>query len=160
VIEPENVMSRAKPSPIIVIFCVGLMAEFILPWAVIWLSDMFFFDIPGWSLWLLFGAPPGAQPSRHANPLGSCGPGYSSRFVHGVICKGSSPTFAVSRATPVIFAQIVKRLLTERNFAAVSWSWRLAKTWARGRSDRALGSEFSHQPGPVPTARPPTAKAA
>jgi hypothetical protein len=76
------------------------------------------------------------------------------------LARGGGPTFAVSRATPVVFAQIVKRLLTERNFAAVSWSWRLAKTWASGRSDRALGSEFSHQPGPVPTARPPTAKAA
>jgi hypothetical protein len=51
-------MLRARHSPILVIFCVGLIAEFILPWAVIWLSDMFFFDIPGWSLWLLFGAPP------------------------------------------------------------------------------------------------------
>jgi hypothetical protein len=51
-------MLRERTSPIIVIFCSGLMAEFILPWAVIWLSDTFFFDIPGWSLWLLFGAPP------------------------------------------------------------------------------------------------------
>jgi hypothetical protein len=51
-------MLRERTSPIIVIFCTGLMAEFILPWAVIWLSDMFFFDIPGWSLWLLFGGPP------------------------------------------------------------------------------------------------------
>jgi membrane protein implicated in regulation of membrane protease activity len=51
-------MLRERTSPIIVIFCIGLMAEFILPWAVIWLSDMFFFDIPGWSLWLLFGGSP------------------------------------------------------------------------------------------------------
>jgi hypothetical protein len=51
-------MLRERTSPIIVIFCIGLMAEFILPWAVIWLSDMLFFDIPGWSLWLLFGGPP------------------------------------------------------------------------------------------------------
>jgi hypothetical protein len=51
-------MLRDRTGPIIVIFCVGLMAEFILPWAVIWLSDMFFFDIPGWLLWLLFGGPP------------------------------------------------------------------------------------------------------
>jgi hypothetical protein len=47
-----------RTSPIIVIGCTGLMAEFILPWAAIWLSNMFFFDIPGWSLWLLFGGPP------------------------------------------------------------------------------------------------------
>jgi hypothetical protein len=51
-------MSRERISPIIVIFCTGLMAEFILPWAVIWLSNVFFFDIPGWSPWLLFGGPP------------------------------------------------------------------------------------------------------
>ena len=57
-IAPENAMLRERTSPIIVIFCIGLMAEFILPWAVIWLSDMLFFDIPGWSLWLLFGGPP------------------------------------------------------------------------------------------------------
>jgi hypothetical protein len=57
-IAPENAMLRDRTGPIIVIFCAGLMAEFILPWAVIWLSDMFFFDIPGWLLWLLFGGPP------------------------------------------------------------------------------------------------------
>jgi hypothetical protein len=51
-------MLRERTSPIIVICCIGLMAEFILPWAVIWLSDMFVFGIPGWSLWLLFGGPP------------------------------------------------------------------------------------------------------
>jgi hypothetical protein len=51
-------MLRERTSPIFVLFCTGLMAEFILPWAVIWLSDTFLFDIPGWSLWLLFGGPP------------------------------------------------------------------------------------------------------
>jgi hypothetical protein len=40
-IAPENAVLRERTSPIIVIFCIGLMAEFILPWAVIWLSDMF-----------------------------------------------------------------------------------------------------------------------
>jgi membrane protein implicated in regulation of membrane protease activity len=58
VIAPANAMLRERTGPIIVIFCIGLMAEFIIPWAVIWLSDMFFFDIPGWSLWLLFGGSP------------------------------------------------------------------------------------------------------
>jgi hypothetical protein len=58
VIARENAMLRERISPIFVLFCTGLMAEFILPWAVIWLSEMFFFDIPGWSLWLLFGGPP------------------------------------------------------------------------------------------------------
>jgi hypothetical protein len=35
-----------------------LMAEFILPWAAIWLSNIFLFHIPEWSLWLLFGGRP------------------------------------------------------------------------------------------------------
>jgi hypothetical protein len=51
-------MLRKRTNPIIVICCTGLLAEFILPWAVIWLSDMFYLDIPRWSLWLLFGGPP------------------------------------------------------------------------------------------------------
>jgi hypothetical protein len=50
-------MLRGRTSPIIVICCIGLMVEFILPWAVIWLSNMFFIDISRWSLWLLFGGP-------------------------------------------------------------------------------------------------------
>ena len=41
----------------IVVVCTALVAEFILPWAAIWLSDLFFFDIPPWLLWLLFGGP-------------------------------------------------------------------------------------------------------
>ena len=57
-IAPVNTTLRERIKSIIVIFCTGLVAEFILPWAVIWLSDMLFFDIPGWSLWLLFGGPP------------------------------------------------------------------------------------------------------
>ena len=51
-------MLRERTSPVIVIFCIGLMAEFILPWTVIFLSNMFVFDIPGWSVWLIFGCPP------------------------------------------------------------------------------------------------------
>jgi hypothetical protein len=50
-------MLRERTSPIIVICCTGLMTELILSWVVIWLSDRFFFDIPGWSLWLLFSGP-------------------------------------------------------------------------------------------------------
>jgi ABC-type protease/lipase transport system fused ATPase/permease subunit len=50
-------MSRDRTGLISVIVCTGLMAEFILPWAAIWLSDIFFFDIPPWLLWLLFGGP-------------------------------------------------------------------------------------------------------
>jgi hypothetical protein len=34
--------------------------------------------------------------------------------VHGATnCKGESPTFSVSRATPVVLAQIVKRLTAD-----------------------------------------------
>jgi hypothetical protein len=43
--------------PAIVILGIGLVAEIALPWAVIWLSDIFFFDIPAWSRWVVFGAP-------------------------------------------------------------------------------------------------------
>jgi hypothetical protein len=63
-------MVRERASPIIVICCTGLMAEFVLPWAVIWLSGTFFFDIRGWSLWLLFDGPPGAQPCGRTDPSG------------------------------------------------------------------------------------------
>jgi hypothetical protein len=35
----------------------GLAAEVVVPWAVIWLSNVLIFDIPAWSLWLVFGVP-------------------------------------------------------------------------------------------------------
>jgi hypothetical protein len=44
--------------PVIVILLTGLAAEMILPWVVLWLSDVFFFDIPAWSQWLVFGFSP------------------------------------------------------------------------------------------------------
>jgi hypothetical protein len=50
-------MLRDRTNLIFVVFCTGLTAEFILPWAAIWLSNIFLFDIPAWSLWLLFGGP-------------------------------------------------------------------------------------------------------
>ncbi|HEY1931704.1 MAG TPA: hypothetical protein VGG99_06825 [Acetobacteraceae bacterium] len=28
-----------------------------MPWAIIWLSDALVFDVPAWSLWLIFGVP-------------------------------------------------------------------------------------------------------
>jgi hypothetical protein len=52
-----NPARREPPHPFIVVLCIGLTAEAVLPWSVIWLSDTFLFDIPGWSLWLIFGAP-------------------------------------------------------------------------------------------------------
>jgi hypothetical protein len=51
-------MLRERTSPVIVICCIGLMAEVFLPWAVIFLSNMFVFDVPGWSVRLIFGGPP------------------------------------------------------------------------------------------------------
>jgi hypothetical protein len=44
-------------NPIIVTLLAGLAAEVVSPWAVIWLSDALVFDIPPWSLWLVFGVP-------------------------------------------------------------------------------------------------------
>jgi hypothetical protein len=75
-------MLRDSTNPFFVVFCIGLMAEFMLPWAVIWLSNIFFFDIPAWSLWLLFGGPPAlsllAMLIHWALRTWS-----SSRFLHG-----------------------------------------------------------------------------
>lgn len=42
---------------VILVFCVGLALEATLPWVMIWLSDLFVFDTPDWSRWLVFGAP-------------------------------------------------------------------------------------------------------
>jgi hypothetical protein len=50
-------MLRDRTGLISVVVCTGLMAEYILPGAAIWLSDIFFFDIPPWLLWLMFGGP-------------------------------------------------------------------------------------------------------
>ena len=44
--------------PVIVTLLVGLTAGVILPWVVFWLSDVMVFDIPAWSLWLIFGVSP------------------------------------------------------------------------------------------------------
>ena len=53
----ENIVLRDRTNLIFVVVCTGLIAEYILPWAAIWLSDIFFFDIPPWLLWLLIGGP-------------------------------------------------------------------------------------------------------
>jgi hypothetical protein len=45
-------------NPMIVTLLAGLTASVVLPWAVFWLSDVLGFDIPAWSLWLIFGVPP------------------------------------------------------------------------------------------------------
>jgi len=49
---------RGLADPIIVTLLVGLAAEVVLPWAAIWLSDVLVFDMPTWSLWLVFGVSP------------------------------------------------------------------------------------------------------
>jgi hypothetical protein len=49
---------RRSADPVPVILAAGLAAEMVLPWAVIWLSDVFMFDTPDWLRWAIFGAPP------------------------------------------------------------------------------------------------------
>ena len=52
---------RARRGPagaVMLILLAGLALEAILPWVVLWLSDVFFFDTPAWSRWLVFGVPP------------------------------------------------------------------------------------------------------
>lgn len=51
-------MSSTLTNPIVPILGAGLVAEFVLPWTLIGLSDMFLFDTPAWSLWAVFGGPP------------------------------------------------------------------------------------------------------
>ena len=48
---------RGAADPIFAILLVGLAAEAVVPWAAIWLSDWLVFNIPVWSLWLVFGVP-------------------------------------------------------------------------------------------------------
>ena len=56
----QSVSDRAAQQPtdpITVIVSTGLAVAVILPWAVIWVSDLFFFDVPAWSQWVIFGGP-------------------------------------------------------------------------------------------------------
>lgn len=46
-----------QPGPEIAIVGIGMAAEMILPWILIWISDVFLFDVPAWSQWLVFGGP-------------------------------------------------------------------------------------------------------
>jgi uncharacterized membrane protein YdjX (TVP38/TMEM64 family) len=48
---------RQPADPIPVILATGVAAELILPWTVIWLSNVFMFDTPDWLRWLVFVAP-------------------------------------------------------------------------------------------------------
>lgn len=49
---------RSPADPIIVTLLVGLVTEAVLPWAAIWISDVFVFDIPTWLLWVVFSVSP------------------------------------------------------------------------------------------------------
>jgi len=51
-------VSSTPMSPIVPILGTGLVAEFVLPWTLIGLSDLFLFDTPAWSLWAVFAGPP------------------------------------------------------------------------------------------------------
>jgi len=46
-----------KPDLTVPILFFGVAAELIVPWLVIWLSDLLVFDVPMWATWLAFGGP-------------------------------------------------------------------------------------------------------
>ncbi len=50
--------TREPAHPAATILWVGLVAEVLLPWIAVGVSDAFFFDIPPWGVWALFGGPP------------------------------------------------------------------------------------------------------
>src|ERR1700679_1094153 len=54
----KNQEPRTPLDPIVVTLLVGLAAEGVVPWAVIWLSARLFFVVPPRALWLIFGGPP------------------------------------------------------------------------------------------------------
>ena len=49
--------AQDRTDPISVIVATGLAAGVVVPWAVIWVSDLLFFDVPAWSQWVIFGGP-------------------------------------------------------------------------------------------------------
>ncbi len=49
--------AQDRTDPLTVIVATGLAAGVIVPWAVIWVSDLLFFDVPAWSQWVIFGGP-------------------------------------------------------------------------------------------------------
>ncbi|HTW70435.1 MAG TPA: hypothetical protein VME47_11145 [Acetobacteraceae bacterium] len=51
----EQPQQPASITALILFF--GVAAELIIPWLVIWLSDVFVFDVPAWLTWLSFGGP-------------------------------------------------------------------------------------------------------
>ena len=53
-------MIRMNGRPILAILLAALVAEIILPWLLIGISNLYLFDIPAWALWLIFAGPPAA----------------------------------------------------------------------------------------------------
>lgn len=54
----EVAETSALKSSMTVILGAGMIAELVLPWALIGLSDLFLFDTPAWSVWAVFVTPP------------------------------------------------------------------------------------------------------
>jgi hypothetical protein len=54
----EIAATSAPTSPAVLILGAGAVAELVLPWALIGLSDLFLFDTPTWSVWTAFASPP------------------------------------------------------------------------------------------------------
>jgi hypothetical protein len=52
-----RILPPGPPRPEIAILGIGMAAEVILPWVLILISDIFLFDVPAWSQWLVFGGP-------------------------------------------------------------------------------------------------------
>lgn len=62
---PQKKRRRSRPrkvgqqqgSQVTPFLVAGLVGEVIVPWGVVWLSDMLGFDVPAWSEWPIFGGP-------------------------------------------------------------------------------------------------------
>ena len=54
---PVDRAQEQQAGAVTAILGVGLALEALVPWAMIWLSDAFVFDVPAWSRWVVFGAP-------------------------------------------------------------------------------------------------------
>jgi len=48
---------QQPPSVATLILFFGVAGELVIPWLVIWLSDIFVFDVPAWLAWLSFAGP-------------------------------------------------------------------------------------------------------
>jgi hypothetical protein len=55
--DPGRELRQRPMSLVALILFFGVAGEVIVPWLVIWLSDVFVFDIPAWATWAMFGGP-------------------------------------------------------------------------------------------------------